>query len=600
VSRPPGRGTIAATEQFFCGGDESFTKAEPVPRATLLVIQGPEQGARFELADDEVGLGRGVTNAVQLHDTEVSRSHCRFSFRDGIYSITDNRSANGTLVNGREVTTCQLVSGDHIQVGRTVLLYTEAVTPSPSVRDHVALSPRGSLEEASNIVSAAPVADEDDALLAPHPEASTPELQRAVAHLQTLYRIADETVRPSLSLEALLSRILDQVIEATGADRGCMLLCDPGETLKSHDAAAVTLKPAAFRDRRPGAAERLSVSRTIVDYVLQKRTGVRTTNAQADQRFIPGNSILQTGIREAMCVPMQGRNELVGVLYVDTFTPPEKVLRAAQPVSHFDEGQLRLLVAVGRQAALVVEDDRYQQALIKAERLAAVGQTIATLSHHIKNILQGVRGGSYLIDMGLSEHNEDLVRKGWAIVDKNQGRIYNLVMDMLTYSKERQPAMTSSDLNAVAGDVVELLQSRAREIGCQLTFEPQSGIPASVFDAEGIHRAVLNVAANALDAVEGAESPAVSIRTQFDPGGALCVTITDNGPGIEPERLQQIFNLFESTKGARGTGIGLAVSQKILREHGGAIQVDSTPGRGAKFTLAWPALDDSAVQKTQA
>src|SRR6476660_129319 len=106
-----------------------------------------------------------------------------------------------------------------------------------------------------------------------------------------------------------------------------------------------------------------------------------------------------------------------------------------------------MLIAIGRQAALAVENYRYQQAIVKAERLAAMGQTIATLSHHIKNILQGVRGGSYLIDMGLKDHNEELVRKGWGIVEKNQNKIYHMVMDMLTFSKERQPALQRANVN---------------------------------------------------------------------------------------------------------------------------------------------------------
>src|SRR4029079_9071113 len=109
------------------------------------------------------------------------------------------------------------------------------------------------------------------------------------------------------------------------------------------------------------------------------------------------------------------------------------------------------MVAIGRQSAVAVEDNRYRQALVKAERLAAVGQTIAILSHHIKNILQGVRGGSYLIDMGLKEHNEEFIGKGWHIVEKNQNKIYNLVMDMLTLSKERQPVLRRGALNAPVG-----------------------------------------------------------------------------------------------------------------------------------------------------
>src|SRR5205823_11591184 len=135
-----------------------------------------------------------------------------------------------------------------------------------------------------------------------------------------------------------------------------------------------------------------------------------------------------------MCVPMQGRHQLMGVIYIDITTPADVLLMSQDKNAGFREDQLRLLIAIGRQTALAVENHHYQTAFVKAERLAAMGQTIATLRHHIKNILQGVRGGSYLIDMGLNDHNEELVRKGWHVVEKNQNKIYNLVMDMLTFS----------------------------------------------------------------------------------------------------------------------------------------------------------------------
>ncbi len=140
-----------------------------------------------------------------------------------------------------------------------------------------------------------------------------------------------------------------------------------------------------------------------------------------------------------------------GVIYVDTTTPAERVVLEGGVTHKFSEDQLRLLVAIGSQAALAIENSRYQEALLKAERLAAMGQTIAMLSHHIKNILQGVRGGSYLIDLGLKEHNEDHVQQGLGIVEKNQNKIYQLVMDMLTFSKERQPVMQLAALNQTVG-----------------------------------------------------------------------------------------------------------------------------------------------------
>jgi signal transduction histidine kinase len=96
-----------------------------------------------------------------------------------------------------------------------------------------------------------------------------------------------------------------------------------------------------------------------------------------------------------------------------------------------------------------------------------------------------------------------------------------------------------------------------------------------------------------LDAVEGCDHPAVRVQTGYDPAGDnALVVITDNGPGIAPEQIPKIFNVFESTKGARGTGLGLAVSQKILREHGGEITVESKLGEGCQFVLAWPRMDE--------
>src|SRR5438876_4155717 len=129
------------------------------------------------------------------------------------------------------------------------------------------------------------------------------------------------------------------------------------------------------------------------------------------------------GVREAICVPMQGRYGLVGVIYIDTSIPPHRVMQQGSAARKFNEEHLKLMVAIGHQAALAVEDTAYYSAMLQSERLAAVGQTIATLSHHIKNILQGIRGGSYLIELGLKEHDENVLKKGWDIVDKNQNRI---------------------------------------------------------------------------------------------------------------------------------------------------------------------------------
>ena len=134
--------------------------------------------------------------------------------------------------------------------------------------------------------------------------------------------------------------------------------------------------------------------------MIERNEGVLTSDARQDDRWNPAGSIVQMGIREAICVPMQGRYDVVGVIYIDTSTSPQQMIQQGG-ANKFTEDHLKLMIAIGHQAALAVEDTRYYSAMVQAERLAAIGQTIATLSHHIKNILQGIRGGSYLIEMGL-------------------------------------------------------------------------------------------------------------------------------------------------------------------------------------------------------
>ncbi len=185
----------------------------------------------------------------------------------------------------------------------------------------------------------------------------------------------------------------------------------------------------------------------------------------------------------------------------------------------------------------------------------------------------------------------DVVQKGWGIVDRNQEKISNLVLDMLTFSKEREPDPTPSDINRIAGDVVELMTSRAEEMNVGLTWKPQEDIPTLVFDSDMLHRAILNVVTNAIDACGDVEGGIVEVSTEYKPlAEVLSVSISDNGTGIEPEDLTKIFTVFESRKGSRGTGLGLPVSQKILNEHGGDIIVTSELGKGSCFRLELPGV----------
>jgi signal transduction histidine kinase/pSer/pThr/pTyr-binding forkhead associated (FHA) protein len=554
--------------------------------ASLFVIQGADQGKRFELPSSPLALGRQEgSNSARLNDTEVSRRHAEVRPVDEGYRIVDLGSSNGTFVNGQPVQEAMLQTGDRLQLGQTVLLFNAGGPTGSSSRDgdlttRVDLLSRSSPDDRSAILKSIPSGEGSRVLQAP--EAAAGWLRERLLNLSVMYR-ATQAISHVPDIDSLLPQILELVFESIGADRGAILMTD----------SSSQLVPKAVRWRVEARAdERIPISRSIIEYVLGKGEGVITSDAPSDTRFSPGESIVDNGIREAICVPIQGRHLNLGVIYADVQADSGfEVVSSGKPAprGRFSRDQLMLMVAIGHQAGLAIENTQFYNDKIQAERLAAVGQTIATISHHIKNILQGMKGGSYLVEMGLQQKDEAIIRQGWTAVDKNQTRIYNLVMDMLSFSKDREPGLERADLNETVGDVVELMQSRAQELGVGLAWTPSKQMPPVRIDPEGIHRAVLNIVTNAIDASEGAVHATVSIATSWDEEKSTAtIRIQDNGMGIEESKVPMIFQIFSSSKGSKGTGLGLPVSQKIIREHGGKIRVESEVGRGAAFIIELP------------
>jgi signal transduction histidine kinase len=550
--------------------------------ARLLIIKGTDEGKQFELTEPRLGIGRDTQNQIRLHDTEVSRKHAECVAVDDGYVLRDLGSANGTFVNNKKISETPLQAGDRVQIGQTVLVYSagrgEAQQTQSDLAEQINLISRHDLELSSAIIKT--VAESEGSQILAHPEqAKTPWLRTALANLRIMYE-ASQAISHILDLDELLNRILELVFRSISADRGCIMLKHPDND---------QFEPKALRWRnRVDRSQKMAVSSTIVEHVLREKEGVLISDAAQDERFSSGQSIVRFGIREVICVPMRGRHETLGVLYLDTRSSSNMSSRKTS-LGKFNEDHLALAIAVAHQAALAVEETRYHHAMVQAERLAAIGQTIAALSHHIKNILQGLKSGGEILEMGLTDKNDALLQQGWRIVQKNQSKIYDLVMDMLSYSKEREPAIENANINDIVRDVHELMATRARELGVKLDLSLEESLPIIQVDPEGIHRALLNIVSNALDAVEESKAPQVAIGTRRDQEkGWLRIVVLDNGTGISPENLQDIFRPFVSTKGSRGTGLGLAVSRKILREHGGDILVESKLGKGSKFTLRLP------------
>ena len=546
--------------------------------ASLFVIQGPDQGKRYNLTSASTLLGRDTTNAIRLNDTEVSRQHAEIrqdDVGDGFH-LVDLNSSNGTFVNDSRKSHHALRSGDRLKIGTTLMVFTATDVGADKGAQSVELISSINQGDNSRIVKSLGHDGDFDQ----EQQGVSPWLARARSNLQIMYRTS-LAVSHTLDIDELLSRIMELIFEWVEADRGCILLTDRDTDV---------LEP-RVRHNRPGIPgdEKISISKTILDYVMSNSEGVLTSDAREDERFDAARSIVTTGVREAIAVPMQGRYGIVGLIYIDTYTAPGKTVRGLSP--KFNEEHLKLMVAIGHQAALAVEDTSYYSAMVQSERLAAIGQTIAGLSHSVKNILQGIRGGSYLIEEGLKASETELIQKGWRIVERNQEKISQLVLDMLTFSKEREPEMAEADLNQVVGEVVELMNSRAAELNIQVEWEPVAGLPKLVFDGSSMHHAILNVVSNAIDACDEGDDSIVSVSVEYDvEEKRVSVIVKDNGQGIGEDDLARVFVVFESSKGNRGTGLGLPVTRKILEEHGGEITAESREGEGSTFRMSWPAV----------
>ncbi len=237
----------------------------------------------------------------------------------------------------------------------------------------------------------------------------------------------------------------------------------------------------------------------------------------------------------------------------------------------------------------VTEMEKLQREMLDAERLAAVGQTVAGLAHGVKNILTGLEGGLYLVRWGLEEDRRDKLQQGWEMLDRNFDRITTFVREFLSFAKGRVPEVEATDPNRIAEEVVALFGEAAREKGVTIEAELQADIPNANLDVEGIHKALSNLVSNAIDAclLSDREDRRVVVRTR-DLEGRLELEVEDNGCGMDCEIKSKVFTSFFSTKGTKGTGLGLLETKKVVQEHGGSVGIESTPGFGSTFQLILP------------
>lgn len=283
--------------------------------------------------------------------------------------------------------------------------------------------------------------------------------------------------------------------------------------------------------------------------------------------------VILTGMQDADLGPRAVRRGAQDYLSKDAINGPllGKALRYAIERNH-----LRL------------ETERLQAELIQRRRLADVGQTVAGISHYIKNVLMRMHVSSEMIAKRLEEgHDEDLARL-WPIFSRATDELNHYVLKMLDFSRNEQLDLEPVDPNELAEEIVRLCNPDAQNYSLRLTADTDPGVPPVKADSERLKDAVLNLVSNAIEACEGSEGAEITVSTAWRDGDPnATISVIDTGPGVPDDAKAHIFEPYFTTKAKHGNGIGLALVQKIVLAHEGRIRMSSVPGRTV-FEIAIP------------
>jgi signal transduction histidine kinase len=401
------------------------------------------------------------------------------------------------------------------------------------------------------------------------PDSIVQEATLTESELNTLIKIS-KLVNSSLELNKVIQHVVESAQSVIGAEAGSLFLLDaPRQKL-------------SFYIVRGSCAEKLKdmeldAEEGIVGWVVTHKEAVIVNNVQTDTRFCKRiDTMSEFKTRSILCAPLLIKDRIIGALELMN-----------KKDDNFTLLNLKVCEGIASQAAIAIENAKLYEENLRKERLAAIGQTIAGTAHCVKNILNLVRGGAYIVQQGLINDNVNKVRKGWNIFEKNHGRIEELVLDMLSYAKKRDPELAEHQVAALIDEVCELADSQNDEDSI-ITQDCDASLGTASFDRKAIQRCLLNLVTNALDACDKPVKKIIITTRNREELDCFEITVADNGCGITDEERTHLFEPFYSTKGSKGTGLGLAVTHKIIQEHGGEIKVLSTLNEGTKFTIILP------------
>ncbi|MBI1784831.1 FHA domain-containing protein [Candidatus Sumerlaeota bacterium] len=546
----------------------------------------PRVNPEYRIERFPASIGRHRSNDIELPFESVSRFHARIEEQGGILKVVDLKSSNGTFVNGKKIQISPLMDQDMVTFGSIEFSVTH-------VYESGGATGGGSEEFGSetmvhfvaddrNVVQSvveADIPDDTSRIVTIDDEITDREgFKRAKQRLVTFYKL-QEILRSTTDEKRLLTRALQLLFQVLPVDRGVVLTRD------SLDSATFTPIATQVGGGQPIRGDQsIGISKTILKKCVTDKVAVLTTDATSDDRFNASESILMNRIHSAICVPLISYHQIFGVVHLDT----QNSIRA------FNKDDLTFVANIGTEIAIHLHNLRMLQEKIRTERMAAIGQTITGMAHNIKNVLLLSQGGTELMERRLEEKSYDSLEETWSLVKRGIDRINHMVKDMLDYSRARKVEKKPCKINDFLKEIRETCANELDKRGVVCELDLDAKCPEMMVDIDAIDKAVFNLLINAAEACQQGMGRII-LRTRWHQDGSMTIEVQDNAGGIPDEILPRMFTPFFTTKGAKGSGLGLAMTKKFIEDMGGRIEIATKVGEGTTFTITIFA-DESEVR----
>ena len=380
-----------------------------------------------------------------------------------------------------------------------------------------------------------------------------------------------ENLRTPCDSDELLEKGLGLIFEAMPTAKRAAAMLRPTV------ADPLEVRAVKYRDTDPNDVI-ISVSRSVLNQVVEDRLAIVSQNAQNDARFEDTDSFAVEDINSFVCVPLIQNGQVIGSIYLDT----------DDYLSPFNQADMEFTAAMASEMAQSIDNCRLQREEIKSDRVSAIDMNVTHLAHHIKNLAHISRGAVDTMNARVQQSEDEELEKNWQPVRQGFDRIADLAADMLDYSQISADDLQPIDINAAVVSEYEQFKESLTAEGIDIDLRLAPDLPSWEMNETLLRKSLLGLVINAKDAVKGRKNGRIRISTEVDDSSRLILRVKDNGCGIGKTVLNDIFELFYTTKGPEGNGVGLTMIKKFVEGMGGQVQVVSHVGVGSVFTLAFP------------